>query len=161
MKDTRQPSRKSEKQFLFEISLNWLSKQKGILTADDVAGMIHVATPPVFGGEGREWSPEHLFLGAVSSCFMTTYLVFAKKLELNISRFECDVTGHVQLIEGRYQFTQLNVYPKIYVTHQALKEKAELALQKTQKYCLVSNSIKAEIIYHGEVLEDLHRWEAQ
>lgn len=155
MNDNQHISRKSDQQFLFEVSLNWLTKQKGILSADDAAGTIRVATPPVFGGEGRDWSPEHLFLGAVSSCFMTTYLAFAKKMGFDITRLECHVTGQIKLIEGRYQFTHIDVFPKVYVAEQSLTTKAGIALQKTQKYCLVSNSIKAEVIYHGEVLEGL------
>ena len=152
MKHTQPPTREGEKQFLFEVSLNWLLKQKGVLTAEDAAGIIHVATPRVFGGEGRDWSPEHLFLGAVSSCFMTTYLVFAKKLQFEISRFECNVTGQIRLVEGKYQFTRIEVFPKVYVADERFKEKANMALQKTQQYCLISNSIKAAINYHGQVL---------
>lgn len=70
---------KTDKQFLFEVKLNWQEKNRGILSAVDADGTIDVATPPEFGGEGNPWSPEHLFLSAVSSCFMTTYLAFAKK----------------------------------------------------------------------------------
>lgn len=71
---------KKDKQISFQVELNWLSKQKGILSAKDVSVTMHVATPVTFGGEGKEWSPEHLFLGSISSCFMTTYLAFAKQV---------------------------------------------------------------------------------
>ena len=158
MTDIQPILRKKEKQFLFQVELNWLSKQKGILSAHDVRGTVHVATPASFGGEGKDWSPEHLFLGSLSSCFMATYLVFTKKFLFEISRFECNVIGQVELIEGKYQFTSINIFPKIYVADDALIEKARLALQKTQEYCLVSNSIKAEVIYHSEVIIDHYLW---
>jgi peroxiredoxin-like protein len=145
-------SRKEDKQFLFEVGLNWVLNQKGVLSANDVTEKIHVATPAVFGGEGKEWSPELLFLSAISSCFMTTYLTFAKKFGFEISNFECSAAGQVELVEGRYQFTQINIFPKIYISDEALRPKATLALEKTQKYCLVSNSINAEMIYRSEVL---------
>jgi organic hydroperoxide reductase OsmC/OhrA len=145
-----------EKEFLFEAQLNWLSKHRGILTSHEVKDTIHVATPPVFGGEGHEWSPEHLFLGSLSSCFMSTYLLFAKKLAVDISRFECDIIGRVQLVEGKFQFTIIDIYPRIHVVNEESFAAARLALEKTQKYCLVSNSVSAELIYHPEILKDLH-----
>ena len=157
MKNIQRATKDNEKQILFGVSLNWLSKQVGILYADDAAGTICVATPSVFGGEGRDWSPEHLLLGAVNGCFMSTYLVFAKKFKFDVSRFECNVTGKIQLVEGKYQFTQIDVFSKVFVAEESLKEKADLALQKTRQYCLISNSIKAEITYHGEVIVDSHR----
>ena len=159
MTDTQPILRKKDKPLVFQVELNWLSKQKGILSANDVRVTVHVATPATFGGEGKEWSPEHLFLSSISSCFMTTFLAFAKKLQFEITRYECNIIGQIELIEGKYQFTSINIFPNIYVADDSLKEDARLALLKTQKYCLVSNSIKAELIYHGEVFTDHYpRW---
>ena len=152
MTDIQHISRKGDKQFLFQVELNWLEKQKGLLSNSQLGEKIRVATPPLFGGEGNDWSPEHLFLSAVSSCFMTTYLAFAKKIRFEISNFECSTIGQIELVEGRYQFTRINIFPKIFVADETLKLKAKLALEKTQKYCLVSNSVTAAIIYHSEVL---------
>ena len=152
MTDIQHISRKGDKQFLFQIELNSLVNQKGVLSTHGVAEKIHVAIPALFGGEGKEWSPEHLFLSAISSCFMTTYQAFAKKFGFEIVNFQCNTIGHVQLVEGRYQFTSINIFPKIFIAGDEVKPKAKLALGKTIKYCLVSNSIKAELIYHSEVL---------
>jgi organic hydroperoxide reductase OsmC/OhrA len=156
MTDIQHLIRKKDKQIFFQVQLNWLSKQRGILTASDVKGSIHVATPPAFGGEAGEWSPEHLFLNAVSSCFMATYLVFAKKSGFEISGFECETIGQVELVEGSYRFTTINVYPRIYIKDESLRAMAEIALEKTQKHCLISNSISADILYHCEILVNAH-----
>jgi len=156
MTDIRQIHNKKDKQFLFEMKLEWLSADAGILSSDDVKGNISVATPAAFGGEKGLWSPEDLFLGAISSCFMTTYLSFVKKIGFSIAHFECNTIGQVALVEGKYEFTTINVYPKVYIADDGVREKAITALQKTQKYCLISNSIKSHIIYHGEVLNEKH-----
>lgn len=140
----------------FDVQLNWLTDTKGILTSENTSGSIHVAAPPEFGGEGRPWSPEHLFLGAVASCFMTTYISFSKKFKFEVSSFDCNVTGKVQIVEGKYKFTQIDVYSKIYVADEAARQKATLAIEKTQKYCLISNSINSDVNYHSEVLIDVH-----
>ncbi len=156
MTDILHAIRKPGKQLLFEVQLNWLVKKRGILSASDTNSTLHVATPKKFGGEGKDWGPEHLFLGSISSSFMTTYLFFAQKLGFEISGLECEAIGQIEIVDGGYQFTRINVFPKIYVADDAVKESATLALQNTKKYCLVSNSIKSAIIYHGEIFTDLH-----
>jgi len=143
---------KKQAPLVFGVELSWLLKNKGILSAHDVQSSLAVAKPVQFGGEGKEWSPEHLFLGSLSSCFMNTYLVFAKKLEFEISHLECNSTGKIELVDGRYEFTTIDIYPKIYIVDENKKEQAIAALQKTEKYCLISNSVRSEITYHGEVL---------
>lgn len=138
----------------FEVQLNWLCKHKGILWADDVEGTINVATPEVFGGEGNEWSPEHLFLGSLSSCFMSTYLNYAKKIGCDINRLTCSTQGTVELINGKYEFIKLDVFPMVYVSNEEHLESARLALEKAEKYCLTCNSVKGEVVFHGNVFQE-------
>lgn len=145
---------KTDKQFFFEVQLNWLADTRGILSAKDANGTVHVATPPEFGGEGKPWTPEHLFLSSISSCYMTTYLVFAKKLGFEISHFDCNTIGQIEIIEGKYKFTNINLFPKMYITGEELREKARIAMEKTHKYCLITNSVNATIFYHSEILID-------
>lgn len=129
--ETLKVTEQKSKPIFFDVQLNWLSQHRGLLVANDVKDSLHVATPRIFGGEGEEWSPEHLFLGAVSSCFMSTYLVFAKKFGCPISRLECNAKGAVELVDGSYQFTEIHVYPVIHIGAEEFRSKAALALTKT------------------------------
>ncbi|MBS1600883.1 MAG: OsmC family protein [Bacteroidetes bacterium] len=144
------------KRITFDISLNWLTDNRGILTSNDVKDTIRVALPPAFGGEPEQWSPEHLFLGSISSCFMTTYLVFAKKFGFEISHLECQTVGNLEMVDGKYVFSSVHLYPKIYIADKSFREKAIKTMEKTEKYCIISNSVKADIIYHGEVVDEKH-----
>lgn len=139
--------------YSFSVQLNWQGDHKGILTALDVSDCIHVATPPAFAGDaGYVWSPEHLFLGALNSCFMTTFLAIAEKRRLAFSRFECNTTGEVELAEGHLVFTKIDVFPKVVVKNEEQKTLAAEVLLKAGKHCIVANSIKTEVNHHGEVL---------
>ena len=156
MSNIQYSNEKKAKQFLFGVAFNWLDGKKGVMTANDVKGALHVATPRAFGGEGADWSPEHLLLGAISSCYMSTYLSFSSKAGIAISHLECDAKGQIALADGKYKFMRIDVFPKIYITAATMQEKANQAMLLTQQYCLVANSIDAEIVYHGEVLPDAH-----
>jgi organic hydroperoxide reductase OsmC/OhrA len=150
--DITHVTRKTDKQFFFEVKLNYLADTRGVLSAKDAEGTLHIATPPEFGGEGKPWTPEHYFLSSVSGCFMTTYLAFVKKLQFAISNFECNAIGQIEILEGKYKFTNINLFPKIYIADESLREKANLAVEKTHKYCLITNSLNAAVFYHTEVL---------
>ena len=145
---------KTNNQFLFEVQLDWLSDKKGTISAKDAAGNLLVATPPKFGEEGKPWTPEHYFLSAISGCFMTTYLAFADKLGFEISNFECNAIGQISMVNGKYKFVKINLYPRVYVASDSLLEKAKSAVEKTLKYCLITNSLNADVLYHSEVLVD-------
>jgi peroxiredoxin-like protein len=156
MTDIRKLNSKKDQQFLFEIRLDWLELKRGILSSTDVRDTLRVAIPKTFGGVGEEWSPEHLFLGAVSSCFMTTFLAMAEKMGIEITHYDCHAIGQIEMMEGKYRFTKVDLYPKVYIANEAFREKLVTALEKAQKYCLISNSINSPVIYHTEILHDSH-----
>ena len=145
---------RDKKQFVFEVELNWLVKKRGILSANNVNNILHVATPQEFGGEGKEWSPEHLFLASINSCFMSTYIFFANKLTLEITNLNCNVSGQIEIVDGKFQFTTINLFPKINIANEEAREKANLVLKKTKKHCLISNSIKTDINSNAETMTD-------
>lgn len=145
---------KNDRQFSFDVQLNWLNGKRGILSARDVAGAIQVATPPAFGGEGKCWSPEHLFLSSISSCYMSTFLAFAERLHLKIEKMDCEAIGQIQIIGGRYKFSEINLYPRIVINDEAMRELFNTAIEKTHRYCLITNSVDALVYYHPEILVD-------
>lgn len=139
--------------YLFETSIDRIEGRKGVITAGNVIDHINVATPPEFtGGVSGLWSPEQLFLGALNSCMMATFLAIAEKKKLNIVDFKCYAIGMVQMIEGHLEFTTINIYPKVFVEEEEQRAQANEVLLKTYKHCIVANSVKALIVHHGEVL---------
>ena len=150
---------KTEKhQYFFEVDLNWLKGREGIITANDVKDSIYIATPPEFsGGIPDKWSPEHLFLGSLCSCFMTTFLAFAEKEGIAPSHFKCSAIGRIQLVEGHLEFTGIDLYPKIYLPDMKNQSTFSEILIKTHRHSIIAQSIRAPIIYHEEILLEKHR----
>jgi organic hydroperoxide reductase OsmC/OhrA len=143
------------KPHLFEVDLHWIAESRGTLHSKETTGVLHVEAPPAFGGKGKPWTPEHFFLGAISSCFMTTFLFFAKKFELPIVSLSCPAIGKVELVEGRLKFVNIDLYPEIKIADEILRDKAKLALEKTHKHCLISNSVNADIFYHSRIVDGI------
>jgi len=157
MTDIQPKARKTDKRFLFEVQLNLLEDKLGLIHASDVSGALHVATPVKFGGAGNEWSAEHLLLGSLASSFMSTYLAYGKKLNIEIAAFECQAIGQVKLVNDRYKFAGIDLYPKIFILDKAQKEIAARALKQTEANCIVANSLDSQIYFHSQVIAGKQR----
>jgi organic hydroperoxide reductase OsmC/OhrA len=146
-------SKTDKHQYFFEVELARTEGRKGMLTAKDVHGSIEIATAPEFkGGIPDIWTPEHLFLGALSSGFMTTYLALADQRNLNIAHITCAAIGQINLYDAHLEFTTVNLYPKIYIKSERDTTQANELLLSAYSYCIIANSIRPLLINHGEVL---------
>jgi organic hydroperoxide reductase OsmC/OhrA len=146
---------KTEKQFLFEVELNRIAKNNGVLSARDADGCVYVSTAKVLGGKERSWSPEHLFLGSISSGFMNTFLSFAESEQLPVTSFECGIIGRIDYCDGRFRFSGIDLYPTITVPGEQFHQQAMNLLEKTRQYAVITGSVTAPILYHYNVLTEI------
>ncbi|CAN5862269.1 SACOL1771 family peroxiredoxin [soil metagenome] len=136
----------------YEVSLSWLSDRRGVLGSPELNSNIEVATPPEFPkGMPGIWSPEHLLVAAVSSCLMTTFLSIAENSKLSFQSFSCNASGKLEMIDGKYLITEITLMPVVSLAGADQKEKAEKVLQKAEANCLISNSVKSEILFQPEI----------
>jgi organic hydroperoxide reductase OsmC/OhrA len=140
-------------QYFFEVKYTRTQKKKGVLSAPGVAIKIDMATAPVFkGGVPDTWTPEHMFLGALSSGYVTTYLAIAEKRNLAVKDISCGAIGQINLYESHLEFTAINLYPKVYIKTDENLELANEILLSAYAHCITANSVKALLINHGEVV---------
>ncbi len=131
---------------LYNVNLNWEKERIGNIYSPELNDKIAVATPPEFPkGVARIWSPEHLFTAAVNSCFMTTFLAIAENSKLEFASFSCESNGKLEQVDGKFLMTEIVLKPELIITHASDAEKAEKILQKAEKACLISNSIKSAV----------------
>ncbi len=146
---------KNNKPIIFTTELYWSGDMVGIAGSSSLKSFA-VSTAPEFGGPEGEWSAEHLFLSSITSCFMSTYLSIVNKMKIENTGFECTATGQVEIIDGKYKFTFIHIYPKAFVGNDVDVERARVAMEKAKKYCLIANSVNAEIVQHPEVVIAKH-----
>jgi peroxiredoxin-like protein len=135
------------------VNLKWNEGRVGEISSPELNSKIEIATPPQFskGVEGI-WSPEHLFTAALNSCFMTTFLSIAENSKLEFSEFSCSAIGNLDQIEGKFLMTEIILNPVLLISKEADRGKAERVLEKSEKACLISNSIKSNVILNPTIL---------
>lgn len=130
---------------VYKTGLKWLDKRKGTLSAPGLPDMT-VATPPEFPeGHPGIWSPEHLFVAAAEVCTMTTFLAIAANSKFEFLEYSSEAEGILEQLETGYQVTHIYLRPTVVVASEGSVDKAKRLLEKSEKYCLIANSMKTEI----------------
>jgi organic hydroperoxide reductase OsmC/OhrA len=106
---------------------------------------LHSASPAEFDGPGDRWSPETLLVGAVADCFILTFRAVARSSNLRWTSLDCEVIGTLDRVERITQFTHFDVHARLVVPEGANGEYARHALEKAERHCLISSSLKGSI----------------
>lgn len=144
----------------YNVDVNWSKERKGVmcspelnLNSNRVGSCIEVATPPEFPkGEQGIWSPEHLFTAAVSSCLMTTFLAIAENSKLEFTAFSCRSKGKLEKVENTFMMSEIILEPYVTIVHERDREKATRVIEKSEKACLITNSIVSKVMVKPVVL---------
>lgn len=138
--------------YSYQVKLNWIEDRKGTLQSDVLNSKIEVVTPPEFPkGIPGFWSPEHLFVASVNSCFMTTFLAVAENSKLEFTNFECNAVGTLDKVEGKFRITEITLTPVLTITDESFKDKGIRVMEMSEKACLISNSITSKVILQPKV----------
>src|SRR5512141_986480 len=140
-----------DEKYLYSTEVEWTRERQGDLCSS-VLPCLHIDAPAEFKGHDGAWTPEHLFVGAVNSCFMTTFLAIAENSKLDFVSFEAAADGKLEKLEGQgFIMTEIVLRPKLVISNARDTERASRILQKAEKHCLISNSVKTEIRLEPEI----------
>lgn len=131
----------------YEVDIQWKQDRVGELSSSILNKSIECATPPEFpNGVPGIWSPEHLFVASINSCFMATFLAISHNFKMEVASFDCKTTARLEMVDGRYLITQATMNPVVkLVNPDTDREKAFRVLEKAKSGCLVTNSMKTEV----------------
>ena len=140
-----------ENKYFYRTEVEWTGERHGDLRAPVLPNR-QVDAPPEFKGHDGVWTPEHLFVASVNTCFMTTFLAIAENSKLEVVSFKADAKGKLEKLDGQgFMMTEITLHPKLVISHARDAERANRILEKAEKHCLISNSIKTETKLEPEV----------
>ncbi|WP_129782307.1 OsmC family protein [Peristeroidobacter soli] len=116
---------------------------------------LQTAPPVEFDGPGDAWSPETLLCGAIADCFILTFRAVARAAKFEWSKLECHVDGTLERVEGVAQFTKYAVHVTLTLAGNGDEAKAKSLLERSERGCLISNSVRGERTLYMEVLSEV------
>jgi organic hydroperoxide reductase OsmC/OhrA len=141
----------------YNTTVSWKGEHWGHIMMGNGPEMDFSAPPDAQGHPGV-LTPEDAFVAAANSCIMMMFIWAAERFKLNLLSYECRAEG-TKLVElDRTEiFTHLRFWPVIQIDTgnedpAIVESRARRALQSAQKYSLVANSVKSEIIIEPKII---------
>ena len=110
-----------------------------------------MGTPAALHGQPNVLTPEDAFVGALNMCFQLMFIWSVEKLKVDLASYECEAEGFVEeLLDRTSVFKKIVLRPRIEARN-CMEDEVRRALRLAEKYSLVAQSIKAEIIIEPEI----------
>jgi len=138
--------------YVYETEAAWTGERRARVQSSGTP-VLEVSSPPEFHGAAGVWTPETLFVASVNTCFVLTFLAIAQLSKLPIADLRVSAWGRLEKIEGAgYQITEIVIRPLLMIRSEADRERAERLLEKAERNCFISNSIKAVVRLEPEII---------
>jgi organic hydroperoxide reductase OsmC/OhrA len=141
---------------IYSTVVTWKSEHWGHLVMGNGPEM-DFSAPPDAQGHPDVLTPEDAFVAAANTCIMMMFIWATERYKLKLLSYTCRAEG-TKLIElDRTEiFTHLRFWPSIRVSAgvedpEAVQGRVKRALQSAQKYSLVANSVKSQIIIEPKI----------
>jgi peroxiredoxin-like protein len=118
----------------------------------DGAPPLRSAPPREFDGPGDAWSPEHLLLSSVATCFLFTLRAVAASSQVDFVDLDLTVEGTVDRAGGAMRFTDIVLRPRVRLAAGADTGRALRVLDKAERACLVSASLATRVCVEPKIL---------
>lgn len=147
---------------MYNTTVSWKGEHWGRIVMGNGPAMDFSAPPDAQGHPGV-LTPEDAFVAAANTCIMMMFIWATERFKLNLLSYDCRAEG-TKLIElDRTEiFTHLRFWPVIRIAAgnedpAIVEARTRRALQSAQKYSLVANSVKSEIIIEPTITIELQK----
>lgn len=76
---------------------------------------------------------------------MTTFLAIAENSKVEFFSYTSEAEGTLEKTENGLQFTRIILRPKVLISDETKIDRVLRILQKAEKFCLISNSMKTTV----------------
>jgi organic hydroperoxide reductase OsmC/OhrA len=135
----------------FRVVAWWSSGRTGIAKCDSAPNAIHFTAPVSFGGVDGRWTPEDLLLGAIASCFTTTFREIADHSRFEYVDLQMEVRCAVAQEVTGYGFGEISISANLTVANQEDHKLGVKLLHKAKAHCLVSRALNIQQTFNPVV----------
>ncbi|MDR3573654.1 MAG: OsmC family protein [Anaerolineaceae bacterium] len=141
---------------IYNTTVTWKGEHWGHIVLGNGPEM-DFSAPPEAQGHAGVLTPEDAFVAAANTCIMMMFIWATERFKLNLLSYDCHAEG-TKLIEldRTETYTHLRFWPKIRIAAgeenpEVVRARTNRALHAAQKYSLVANSVKSEIIIEPQI----------
>jgi peroxiredoxin-like protein len=129
----------------YSVEAEWTKGREGSVQAPPVKSL-EFSAPSEFGGRDGLWTPEHLLLAAVTSCYIASFSAVAELNHFQFRGLRVSAEGALEKAPGGLRFLTIVLKPRLTIVDPAKQEQALVLLEKAKKICIISRSLSAEVV---------------
>jgi len=125
------------------------------LVAVESIGLPALATAPPaeFDGPGDVWSPETLLMAAIADCYILTFRGVARAAKFEWEDLKCEVEGILERVGNVTRFSGYTNIATLTVKPGIDHAKGEDLMERSERVCLVNNSLLGDRRIEARVVE--------
>lgn len=139
----------------FEVRVSWSGDDsgRGVVEVAGGALAIPISGARVLGGAGVGANPEELLLSSIGACFVNTWAIFLKKLNVGYAEPSVRISGELgKDPAGGYRMQGAVIHARVPAALLASsRASVEKGLALAEKYCIVSKAARAAMPVRVEV----------
>ena len=141
----------------FEGRLTWRAGGTGLATGNhrmEFAGRppLELASAPQYKGDPSRLSPEDLFVGALSSCQMLSYLALAGRAGVTVLAYDDQAVGTLAITDKKMRMAEVVLRPRITLAAGADAAKALALVHTAHEICFIANSVACRVHVEPELV---------
>jgi organic hydroperoxide reductase OsmC/OhrA len=107
---------------------------------------------PMFRGDANAYNPEDLFVAALSSCHMLSYLALCARTHVNVIAYEDNAVGTLRLTpNGGGIFEGVTLRPVVTLGPGSDEKKAMELHEQAHDLCFIAASVKIPVLHEPTV----------
>lgn len=132
------------------IEAEWTGDRTGNVQAAPIK-QLEFSAPPEFGGKEGVWTPEHLLLAAVGTCYVATFSAIAEHNRFRFRGLKVAVEAALEKASGGLTFARITLRPRLVIQDETQQSQALVLLEKAKKGCIISRSLAGDILMDASV----------
>ncbi len=136
---------------IYRITASSTMNRSGLVIAPGIEPSIAFSAPPEFQGRAGVWTPEHFFVAAVASCYVSTFSGMSLASKFEFDSLDLAVEGILGKDEAGWRFTQVVLRPTLRVGRPEDADRGNRLLQKAEKNCLIGRSIACPTVLEAVI----------
>ena len=122
-----------------------------VITGSGSLPALQIAAPKEFDGPGDQWSPEELLIASIADCLVLTFRAIAGASKLDWLQLSCEAKGILDRVDKVTRFTEIFIKATLELPPASDEEKALRLLEKSEKNCLITNSLTSQIHFEAHI----------
>jgi len=113
---------------------------------------LSVAAAPQYRGDPSRLNPEELFVAALASCQLLTYLALAPRAGVTVLAYDDRPSGTLTMVEKRMRMAEVVLRPRITIDAATDEAKARALVETAHAGCFIANSVRTSVRLEPEIV---------